>query len=104
MSDKKIKVNGILVRLSKVKDENYVSLTDIATKYGKPNVLISNWLRNRNTLEYLGLWEQLENDKFNSLEFERIKNQSGLNRFYICLLYTSPSPRDATLSRMPSSA
>lgn len=83
MSDKKINVNGVLVRLSKIKDDNYVSLTDIAAKYGNPSVLISNWLRNRNTLEYLGLWEQLENDKFNSLEFERIKNQSGLNRFYM---------------------
>lgn len=83
MAENELNINGVLVRLSRIEEENYVSLTDIAAKYGKPNVLISNWLRNRNTLEYLGLWEQLENDGFNSLEFERIKKQSGLNRFYM---------------------
>ncbi len=45
--------------------------------------IIENWLRNKNTVEFLGIWEELNNGNFNSLEFEGIKNQAGLNRFYL---------------------
>jgi len=79
---KKLKVGGILVRLSKVGNGDYVSLTDIASKDGGvPSDIIKNWLRARSTIEYLGLWESLENDNFNSVEFDRIRNQAGLNKF-----------------------
>ena len=54
---------------------DYISLTDIA-KYKnieEPNVVVANWMRNYNTIEYLGIWEQLNNPNFNPLEFEGVK-------------------------------
>ena len=44
-------------------------------------VLIGNWLRNRNTIEFLGIWEEMYNPDFNSIEFEGIRSEAGLNRF-----------------------
>lgn len=83
MAKQELNVNGVLIRLSRVHNSNYVSLTDIAKKHGEPSALISSWLRNMDTLDYLGLWETLENDDFNSLGFEGIKKQAGRNKFYI---------------------
>lgn len=63
--------------------DDYISLTDIA-KYRNPDDpagVISNWLRNRNTIEYLGLWEEMNNPAFNPLEFEEFKYSSGENSF-----------------------
>jgi hypothetical protein len=67
----------------KLKDQDYICITDIA-KYKNPNHtddLIRNWLRNRNTVEFLGLWEQLNNRCFNPVEFDGIKKEVGLNSF-----------------------
>lgn len=64
-------------------EEDYISLTDIA-KYHNPELpgyVIQNWLRNRSTIEFLGLWEQLNNPDFNCLEFEAIKQAAGGNSF-----------------------
>lgn len=47
----------------------------------QPLALIEKWLRNKNTIEFLGIWEEIYNRDFNSPEFEGIKNQAGLNRF-----------------------
>lgn len=61
----------------------FISLTDIA-KYRNnddPRFVIQNWMRNRNTIEYLGLWETLSNPNFNRVQFEAVKNEAGLNRF-----------------------
>ena len=60
----------------------FISLTDIA-KYRSddPNATICNWMRNRDTLEFLGLWESLHNPDFNPLEFEGFRSQAGLNAF-----------------------
>ena len=63
--------------------DDFISLTDIA-KYKnqeEPNVVVANWLRNRNTIEYLGIWEQLYNPNFKPLEFEGFKKEAGLNAF-----------------------
>jgi len=63
--------------------DDYISLTDIA-KYknlDEPNVVVANWLRNRNTIEYLGIWEHLNNPEFKPLEFEGFMNQAGANAF-----------------------
>jgi hypothetical protein len=63
--------------------DDFISLTDIA-KYKnpeEPNVVVANWLRNRNTIEYLGIWEQLNNTEFNPLEFEGYLNAAGANAF-----------------------
>jgi hypothetical protein len=64
-------------------DEDFISLTDIA-RYkdaDQTDDLIRNWLRNRNTLEFIGIWERLNNPGFNPVEFDGIKMQSGLNSF-----------------------
>ena len=61
----------------------YISLTDIA-KYRNeddPRFVIQNWMRNRNTIEFLGVWESLHNPEFNRVQFEAVKSEAGLNRF-----------------------
>ena len=60
----------------------YISLTDIAKyKSDAPNDVIKNWMRNRDVIEFLGLWEQLHNADFKPLEFEGFKNEAGANAF-----------------------
>ncbi|MFT4106111.1 MAG: KilA-N domain-containing protein [Lacrimispora sp.] len=60
----------------------YISITDIAKyKSDEPNDVIKNWIRNRDTLEFLGLWESLHNPDFKPVEFEGFRNQAGLNAF-----------------------
>lgn len=81
----KINANGTEISLiSDTKsNQDYISLTDIA-KYRNPDDasgVIANWLRNRNTIEYLGLWEKMNNPNFNPLEFEGFKKDAGLNSF-----------------------
>ncbi|MBR6033076.1 MAG: KilA-N domain-containing protein [Bacteroidaceae bacterium] len=62
---------------------DYICITDIARQKNEadPNGVIGNWMRNRNTIEYLGLWETLYNPSFNPLEFEGFRSQAGLNAF-----------------------
>ncbi len=64
-------------------ENEFISLTDIA-KYRNeddPRFVIQNWMRNRNTIEFLGVWEELHNPDFNRVQFEAVKNEAGLNRF-----------------------
>lgn len=61
----------------------YISLTDIA-KYRNvedPRYVIQNWMRNRNTIEFLAVWEELHNPDFNRVQFDAVKSEAGLNRF-----------------------
>lgn len=61
----------------------FISLTDIA-KYRNsddPRFVIQNWMRNRNTVEFLSVWEELHNPDFNRVQFEAVKEEAGLNRF-----------------------
>jgi len=82
MSGKGLNLNGVLVRLKKVDDIDYVSLQDIAKGYSDDwQGLIKGWIRRKETIEYLGIWESLENDDFKRVEFDLIKNQAGVNRF-----------------------
>jgi hypothetical protein len=69
--------------LSHGAEDDYISLTDIARYKNSedPNGVVSNWLRNRNTVEFLGVWEQLYNQDFKPLEFEGFRKQAGLNAF-----------------------
>ena len=62
---------------------DYICITDIAKQKNveAPNGVISNWMRNRNTIEFLGIWESLYNPNFNPLEFEGFKKEAGLNAF-----------------------
>jgi hypothetical protein len=66
-------------------EADYISLTDIA-RYKEPDRtdhIIQNWLRNRNTIEFLGIWEQLNNPDFKPLEFEGFRSNAGLNSFVL---------------------
>ena len=77
-----ITVKNTNIAIIKNKDTDYISLTDIAKyKTNEPNAVIANWLRNRNTIEYLGIWETLYNPNFKPLEFEGFKKEAGLNAF-----------------------
>jgi hypothetical protein len=75
-------INDQSVNVTKINGEDYICLTDMAKSYGADRV-VDNWLRNKNTIEFLGVWERFNNSDFNSLEFEGIKNTAGLNRFAI---------------------
>ena len=78
----KITVQTTDVTILKINDTDYISLTDIAKyKTTDANAVIANWLRNRMTIEYLGLWEILYNPHFKPLEFEGFKKEAGLNAF-----------------------
>ena len=61
----------------------YISLTDIARYRNSddPRFAIQNWMRNRNTIEFLGLWESLHNPSFNRVQFDTFRTEAGLNRF-----------------------
>jgi KilA-N domain len=78
--NKIINVQGKAITLIVANEEDYISLTDMAHKFGDGD-LIENWLRNKNTVEYLGLWEKLNNPNFNSVEFDGIMKLTGLNRY-----------------------
>ena len=78
----KIFVQDTIITVISVDGIDYISITDIAKfKSDEPNAVISNWLRNRNTIEYLGVWESLYNPYFKPLEFERFRKEAGLNAF-----------------------
>jgi hypothetical protein len=80
-----ILVQGKEITFYSDKNTDYISLTDIA-KYrnsGEPYAIINNWMRNRATIEFLGLWEKLSNPDFKPLEFERFKTQAGSNYFVL---------------------
>lgn len=77
-------VQGINVGIYTEDYQNeYISLTDIARYRNSddPRFAIQNWMRNRNTIEFLGLWETLHNPNFNRVQFDTFKNEAGLNRF-----------------------
>lgn len=78
----KIVVNGAEITVTTIDDKDYISLTDML-KAKDGDFFISDWLRNRNTVEFLGIWEQIHNPDFNYGEFATIRNQSGLNSFKI---------------------
>ena len=76
----KINVKDTEVSVIRVQDEDYISLTDML-KAKDGEFFFSNWLRNRNTVEFLGIWEKLNNPNFNYVEFDIIKSQAGLNSY-----------------------
>ena len=78
-----IHANGIDIGIYTRDFENeYISLTDIARyKSNEPNAVIQNWMRNRDVIEFLGLWEKLHNSDFKPLEFEGFRKEAGLNAF-----------------------
>ena len=80
-----IEVKGTVVTVLSQASDDYISLTDIA-KHKEPDrsdQVIQNWMRNRNTIEFLGVWERLNNVSFKPLEFEGFKTKAGLNSFVL---------------------
>lgn len=79
-----INANGTEIAVISKGDENdYISLTDIA-RYKNPDEpkdVVKNWMRNRSTIEFLGLWEQLNNPDFKGVEFDSFKHEAGSNAF-----------------------
>ena len=71
------------INMTLVDNEEYISLTDIARYKNRenPKGVIQNWIRNRNTIEFLGIWELIHNPNFKGIEFEAFKKEAGLNSF-----------------------
>ncbi len=77
-----LEIRGTPITVLSTKDGDYISLTDmLRAKDG--DFFISDWLRNRNTVEFLGIWESVFNPNFNYGEFALIKSQAGLNSYKI---------------------
>ena len=78
-------MNKVIVQEQEVSigKNDYISLTDIAKSKNRdePKDVVKNWLRNKNTIEFLGLWEQINNSGFKGVEFDTFKNEAGLNSF-----------------------
>lgn len=82
---KKIEVIGKEIAIIQNRKEDYISITDIA-KYRNPDSpadIVKNWLRSKNTIELLGLWEKLHNPTFKLVEFEQFRNEAGANHFVL---------------------
>ncbi len=80
-----VSVKGTEITILAHREQDYISLTDIARHKdpARTDYLISNWMRNRNTIEFLGIWESLNNSAFNPIEFDGIKKSAGLNSFIL---------------------
>jgi len=80
-----IQVEGVDVGIKEIDSQKYISLTDIAKKKNseEPRFVIINWLRNRNTVEFLGIWEKIHNPHFNRVGFDTVRSNAGLNSFTI---------------------
>lgn len=80
-----INVDGTEIRIvSEQEEQSFMSLTDIAKRFNeRSDQVIGNWLRTRSTLSFLGVWEQMHNTNFNSLNFEGIKNEAGAPTFVL---------------------
>ena len=76
----KIIVQNRAISITKIHNEDYISLTDMVKNFGD-DVMIYQWMRNRNTVEFIGIWEQLHNPNFKGIEFDTFKKQAGLNSF-----------------------
>lgn len=85
MKNRTINVKGSEIAIYRLNQEDYICLTDMVRNFEDGLSLIEKWLRNKNTIEFIGIWEQLHNPVFNSPEFEGIKNEAGLNRFTLSI-------------------
>jgi hypothetical protein len=83
--DKKssISVKGTEITILSKQSIDYISLSDIVKNFEGGSAFIEQWLRNKDTIEFLAVWEQINNPDFKSLEFEGIRNEAGTNRFFL---------------------
>lgn len=80
-TEKTILVEGTEIKLLSFSDKDYVSMTDIAAKFGEARILVQNWMRARGTIDFLGVWEELNNPNFNRIGFDAFKMEAGSNTF-----------------------
>lgn len=79
-----ISVQGLEVSVVDQEDQDFISLTDIAKKKdNRSEIIIQNWMKNRSTVEFLGVWESIHNPDFKHIEFDVFKNSSGANSFVL---------------------
>src|SRR3989344_3648081 len=84
-TDKKVEVLGTEIAIHQQQKEDYISLTDIA-KYKNPEHpanIIKNWTRSKDTIEFLGLWERINNHNFKMVEFDQFRTKAGSNSFVL---------------------
>ncbi len=80
-----INVNNNKINVLRIGNKEYISLTDLA-RYAnpeEPKIPVQTWMRNRDVIAYLGLWEKLNNENFKGVEFDAFKNEAGSNKFKI---------------------
>ena len=78
-----IEVQGAVITILAKQHGDYISLTDMVRNFDGGSALIEQWLKNKDTVLFLGVWEKIHNPDFNSLEFEGIKNEAGRNSFFL---------------------
>jgi hypothetical protein len=78
-----ITVQGTDITVVSQQQGDFISLTDMTKHFDGGGALIEQWLKNKDTVLFLGVWEQINNPSFNSLEFEGIKNEAGRNSFFL---------------------
>lgn len=83
MKSRIISVHGADVTIATHHEQDYISLTDMVRNFEGGSALIEQWLKNKDTVLFLGVWEQINNPGFNSLEFEGIRNEAGRNSFFL---------------------
>ncbi len=77
----KLNVDGTEIQVLQIEDDDYISLTDMVRRIDNGSALIEKWLRNKNTIEFLGIWEEMYNEDFNIDAYYEIMQEAGLNRF-----------------------
>ena len=77
----KLNVDGTEVQVLQIEEDDYISLTDMVRKIDNGSALIEKWLRNKNTIEFLGIWEEMYNEDFDTDVYDEIMQEAGLNRF-----------------------
>jgi hypothetical protein len=78
-----IEVQGAAISILSKEHGDYISLTDMVRNFEGGTALIEQWLKNKDTVLFLGVWEKIHNPGFNSLEFEGIRNEAGRNSFFL---------------------
>ena len=77
----KLNVDGTEIQVLQIEEDDYISLTDMVRKIDNGSALIEKWLRNKNTIEFLGIWEEMYNEDFDTNAYDEIMQEAGLNRF-----------------------
>ena len=77
----KLNVDGTEIQVLQIEEDDYISLTDMVRKIDNGPALIEKWLRNKNTIEFLGIWEEMYNEDFDTNAYDEIMQEAGLNRF-----------------------